>query len=66
MVTSASEAVHVLQLFFCPRPRSLLTAQNFLDDLRMVENPALSRGDKLHVIERMWRCWGLDGRRKAV
>jgi len=32
----------------------------------MVENPALSRVDKLHVVERMWRSWGLDGRKKVV
>ncbi|WVQ83182.1 hypothetical protein IAT38_005321 [Cryptococcus sp. DSM 104549] len=37
----------------------------FMDDLRMVEDPALSRGDKLRVVERIWRCWGVDGRRKA-
>lgn len=37
----------------------------FLDDLRMVENPVLKREDKLRVIERVWRCWGVDGRGKA-
>ncbi|KIR60442.1 hypothetical protein I314_03737 [Cryptococcus bacillisporus CA1873] len=37
----------------------------FLDDLRMVENPILKREDKLRVIERVWRCWGVDGRGKA-
>jgi hypothetical protein len=39
--------------------------QGFLDDLRMVEDPVLSRGDKLRVLERIWRCWGIDGRRKT-
>jgi nuclear-control-of-ATPase protein 2 len=42
------------------------TRQNFLDDLRMVENPALARVDKLRVVERMWRCWGLDGKKRVV
>jgi nuclear-control-of-ATPase protein 2 len=42
-----------------------LTDQAFLDDLRMVEDPVLSRGDKLRVVERIWRCWGVDGRRKV-
>jgi nuclear-control-of-ATPase protein 2 len=39
------------------------TKEPFLEDLRMIENPYLSRGDKLRVIERIWRCWGVDGRR---
>jgi hypothetical protein len=38
-------------------------SQAFLDDLRMVENPALERRDKLQVVQRIWRCWGVDGRR---
>jgi nuclear-control-of-ATPase protein 2 len=38
----------------------------FLDDLRMVEDPGLWRADKLRVVERMWRCWGMDGRRVVV
>ncbi|AFR97473.1 hypothetical protein CNAG_04746 [Cryptococcus neoformans var. grubii H99] len=37
----------------------------FLDDLRMVEDPVLKREDKLRVVERIWRCWGVDGRGKA-
>ncbi|ORY20910.1 ATP synthase regulation protein NCA2-domain-containing protein [Naematelia encephala] len=39
------------------------TKDAFLDDLRMVEDPVLSRGDKLRVMERVWRCWGTTGRR---
>ncbi|RSH92300.1 Nuclear control of ATPase protein 2 [Saitozyma podzolica] len=35
----------------------------FLGDLRMVEDPSMRRGDKLRVVERIWRCWGMDGRR---
>ncbi|WVR04733.1 hypothetical protein IAU60_001744 [Kwoniella sp. DSM 27419] len=35
----------------------------FMDDLRMVEDPVLSRGDKLRVVERIWRCWGVEGKR---
>lgn len=42
---------------------SELTGQSFLDDLRMVENPTLGRRDKLQVVQRIWRCWGVDGRR---
>ncbi|RSH79789.1 Nuclear control of ATPase protein 2 [Apiotrichum porosum] len=38
----------------------------FLDDLRMVEDPGLARDDKLRVVERMWRCWGMDGRKVVV
>lgn len=37
----------------------------FLDDLRMVEDPVLKREDKLRVVERIWRCWGVDGRGKT-
>lgn len=36
----------------------------FLADLRMVEDARMSRGDKLRVVERIWRCFGTDGRRK--
>lgn len=38
--------------------------EGFLDDLRLVEEPALSRGDKLRVVERIWRCWGVEGKGK--
>ncbi|WRT64668.1 uncharacterized protein IL334_001602 [Kwoniella shivajii] len=38
--------------------------ESFMDDLRMVEDPILGRGDKLRVIERIWRCWGVEGTRK--
>ncbi|KAK4683942.1 nuclear control of ATPase protein 2, partial [Tremellales sp. Uapishka_1] len=37
----------------------------FLDDLRMVENPKLTRGDKLRVVERIWRCWGTEGKKNG-
>jgi hypothetical protein len=37
----------------------------FLGDLRMVEDTRLSRGDKLRVVERIWRCFGTDGRQKT-
>lgn len=37
----------------------------FLEDLRMVEDPGLGRVDKLKVVDRMWRCWGIDGRRRV-
>ncbi|KLT44268.1 NCA2-domain-containing protein [Cutaneotrichosporon oleaginosum] len=33
----------------------------FLDDLRMFEDQTLTRGDKLLVVQRIWRCWGRDG-----
>nr|ODN89520.1 hypothetical protein L203_02231 [Cryptococcus depauperatus CBS 7841] len=36
----------------------------FMDDLRLVEDPSLARSDKLRAIERIWRCWGLDGKKK--
>ncbi|KAK8847520.1 hypothetical protein IAR55_005378 [Kwoniella newhampshirensis] len=36
---------------------------SFLDDLRMVEDPGLTRGDKLRVVERIWRCWGVEGKK---
>lgn len=32
----------------------------------MVEDPGLARDDKLRVVERMWRCWGMDGRKVVV
>ncbi|WWD21611.1 hypothetical protein CI109_106097 [Kwoniella shandongensis] len=35
----------------------------FLGDLRMVEDPGLTRGDKLRVVERIWRCWGVEGKK---
>lgn len=38
--------------------------EGFLNDLRMVEDPTMSRGDKLRVVERIWRCWGTDGKRR--
>lgn len=34
----------------------------FLDDLRLIEDTKLTRGHKLRVVERIWRCWGYDGR----
>ncbi|WWD00724.1 hypothetical protein V866_007659 [Kwoniella sp. B9012] len=37
----------------------------FMEDLRMIENPSLKRGDKLRVVERIWRCWGVEGNRKV-
>jgi hypothetical protein len=33
-----------------------------LDDLRLVEDPSLPREDKLHVVDRIWRSWGVDGK----
>ena len=36
-----------------------------MSDLRMVEDPNLSRGDKLRVVERIWRCFGVDGRMRV-
>ncbi|EIW71171.1 hypothetical protein TREMEDRAFT_27296 [Tremella mesenterica DSM 1558] len=36
----------------------------FLEDLRMVEDTELLRRDKLRVLDRIWRCWGIDGRRQ--
>ena len=39
--------------------------EGFLDDLRLIEEPILSRGDKLRVVERIWRGWGVDGKRKV-
>jgi hypothetical protein len=39
--------------------------EGLLDDLRLVEEPGLGRVDKLRVIERIWRCWGTDGKRRV-
>ncbi|WWC68050.1 uncharacterized protein I206_101969 [Kwoniella pini CBS 10737] len=39
--------------------------ESFMDDLRMIEDPSLRRGDKLRVVERIWRCWGVEGKRKV-
>lgn len=38
--------------------------EGFLDDLRLVEDPSMTRGDKLRVVERIWRCWGTTGKQK--
>ncbi|GLB38357.1 putative NCA2-domain-containing protein [Lyophyllum shimeji] len=38
-------------------PRSRLR-EGFLEDVGDLENPDLGRGDKMRVVERMWRCWG--------
>ncbi|KAJ6520353.1 NCA2-domain-containing protein [Mycena sanguinolenta] len=32
--------------------------EGFLDDVADLEDPAMPREEKLHVIERMWRSWG--------
>ncbi|KAJ8502573.1 hypothetical protein ONZ45_g11630 [Pleurotus djamor] len=32
--------------------------EGFLEDVADLENPSLSRADKLRVLDRMWRCWG--------
>ncbi|ORX33993.1 ATP synthase regulation protein NCA2-domain-containing protein [Kockovaella imperatae] len=40
------------------------TQDAFLDDLRLVEDPQLSRGTKLRAVERIWRSWGHDGRQR--
>lgn len=37
-------------------PRSRIR-EGFLEDVLDLEDPNLGRQDKLHVIERMWRCW---------
>lgn len=42
--------------------RGPLMEQPFLGDLRLIEDPSLSRGDKLRVIDRIIRSWGVDGR----
>ncbi|WWC59570.1 uncharacterized protein I303_102126 [Kwoniella dejecticola CBS 10117] len=39
--------------------------ESFMDDLRMIEDPRLRTGDKLRVVERIWRCWGVEGKRKV-
>ncbi|OCF33869.1 hypothetical protein I316_04581 [Kwoniella heveanensis BCC8398] len=39
--------------------------EGFMDDLRMVEDPRLTRGDKLRVVERIWRSWGAEGKRSV-
>jgi nuclear-control-of-ATPase protein 2 len=37
-------------------------AQDFMDDLRLLENAKLGRKGKLRVVDRIWRGWGVDGR----
>jgi nuclear-control-of-ATPase protein 2 len=37
-------------------------AQDFMDDLRLLENAKLGREGKLRVVDRMWRGWSIDGR----
>ncbi|KAF9498958.1 NCA2-domain-containing protein [Pleurotus eryngii] len=32
--------------------------EGFLEDIASLENPSLSKEEKLKVLERMWRCWG--------
>ncbi len=32
--------------------------EGFLEDVASLENPSLSKEEKLKVLERMWRCWG--------
>ncbi|TFK52609.1 NCA2-domain-containing protein [Heliocybe sulcata] len=31
--------------------------EGFLEDVRDLEEPGLGRGEKIRVVERMWRCW---------
>lgn len=33
----------------------------FLSDIRLFEDQNLDRDDKLRVVDRIWRCWGIDG-----
>ena len=40
--------------------------QGFLEDLRLLEDTGLQRRDKLRVVERIWRCWGVDGRQRVI
>ncbi|WVQ98162.1 hypothetical protein IAU59_005284 [Kwoniella sp. CBS 9459] len=39
--------------------------EGFMDDLRLVEDPRLTRGDKLRVVERIWRSWGAEGKKSV-
>jgi nuclear-control-of-ATPase protein 2 len=32
--------------------------EGFLEDVSDLEDPKLKRGDKLRVVDRMWRSWG--------
>ncbi|KAF5360952.1 hypothetical protein D9756_004674 [Leucocoprinus leucothites] len=34
--------------------------EGFLEDLSDLENPDLGRDAKLEVVQRMWRCWGVQ------
>ncbi|WVW78335.1 hypothetical protein I302_100289 [Kwoniella bestiolae CBS 10118] len=56
-------SVSNLRTFAAGLPGS--SRESFMDDLRMIENPALKRGDKLRVVERIWRCWGVEGNRRV-
>lgn len=38
----------------------------FLSDLRLFEDQSLDRDDKLRVVDRIWRCWGLNGTRSIT
>ena len=40
-------------------PRSRVR-EGFLEDIIDLENPELGREAKKRVIERMWRCWGVQ------
>ncbi|KAJ9116572.1 hypothetical protein QFC20_000504 [Naganishia adeliensis] len=36
--------------------------EDFMDDLRLLENAKLGRKGKLRVVDRIWRGWGVNGR----
>lgn len=40
-------------------PRRSRIREAFLDDLFDLENPNLGKEDKLKVVARMWRSWGV-------
>ncbi|KAH8825237.1 NCA2-domain-containing protein [Flagelloscypha sp. PMI_526] len=39
-------------------PTNSKLRSGFLEDVEDLENPTLTRTEKLKVVERMWRCWG--------
>ncbi|KAF8635828.1 hypothetical protein AX15_000027 [Amanita polypyramis BW_CC] len=38
-------------------PAGSRVREGFLEDVTDLEDPDLGRRDKLHVVDRMWRCW---------
>ncbi|CAL1712878.1 unnamed protein product [Somion occarium] len=39
-------------------PQNSRLREGFLDDVSDLENPALGRGEKMRIVDRMWKSWG--------